>query len=158
VRKKQNKKIGCLQRILGLGLLASWSKRLFSVGRWVRGTYPLQKTTDCRSARSLLLLLPTEGMRATATAGGRAVFHLQHLRPRPPWRALPPAATTHLSRSAPARRADHRCLPKGMPYQLRRHPRPFARRVFDGTPAADALDTFSHGHALWVLLCAIDLT
>ncbi|PWZ46443.1 Nucleolar GTP-binding protein 1 [Zea mays] len=68
-------------------------------------------------------------MRATATAGGRAVFHLQHLRPRPPWRALPPAATTHLSRSAPARRADHRCLPKGMPYQLRRHPRPFARRV-----------------------------
>lgn len=141
MRKKQNKKIGCLQRILGLGLLASWSKRLFSVG-----------------ARSLLLLLPTEGMRATATAGGRAVFHLQHLRPRPPWRALPPAATTHLSRSAPARRADHRCLPKGMPYQLRRHPRPFARRVFDGTPAADALDTFSHGHALWVLLCAIDLT
>ncbi|XP_035818974.1 nucleolar GTP-binding protein 1 isoform X2 [Zea mays] len=60
-------------------------------------------------------------MRATATAGGRAVFHLQHLRPRPPWRALPPAATTHLSRSAPARRADHRCLPKGVSLCRRAH-------------------------------------
>ncbi|XP_066326027.1 nucleolar GTP-binding protein 1-like isoform X2 [Miscanthus floridulus] len=48
-----------------------------------------------------------------ATAGGRAVFHLQHLRPRPAWRAPPPPATTHLSHSAPARRADHRRLPKG---------------------------------------------
>ncbi|EES14591.1 hypothetical protein BDA96_07G052400 [Sorghum bicolor] len=45
-----------------------------------------------------------------ATAGGRAVFHL---RPRPPWRAPPPPATTHLSHSAPARRADHHRLPLG---------------------------------------------
>nr|CAB3480082.1 unnamed protein product [Digitaria exilis] len=45
-----------------------------------------------------------------AAAGGRAVFHLQHLRPRPPCRALPPSPTTAtagvLSRSAPASRSE----------------------------------------------------
>ena len=46
-----------------------------------------------------------------------------HLRPRPPWRAPPPPATTHLSHSAPARRADHHRLPLGMSYTLRRFSR-----------------------------------
>ncbi|KAJ1267384.1 hypothetical protein BS78_07G052200 [Paspalum vaginatum] len=48
-----------------------------------------------------------------AAAGGRAVFHIQHLRPRPPWRAPPPRATALLPHSAPASRASHRRLPKG---------------------------------------------
>ncbi|CAL5010305.1 unnamed protein product [Urochloa decumbens] len=51
-----------------------------------------------------------------AAAGGRAVFHLQHLRPRPPCRASPAPATTAtapLSHSAAASRAHDRCLPKG---------------------------------------------
>nr|CAB3482227.1 unnamed protein product [Digitaria exilis] len=47
-----------------------------------------------------------------AAAGGRAVFHLQHLRPRHPCRALPPSPTMAtagvLSRSAPGSR------PKGL--------------------------------------------
>ncbi|CAL5008289.1 unnamed protein product [Urochloa decumbens] len=49
-----------------------------------------------------------------AAAGGRAVFHLQHLRPRPPCRASPaPATTAPLSHSAAASRAYDRRLPKG---------------------------------------------
>ncbi|CAO2164326.1 unnamed protein product [Urochloa humidicola] len=51
-----------------------------------------------------------------AAAGGRAVFHLQHLCPRPPCRASPaPAstATAPLSHSAAASRDRDRRLPKG---------------------------------------------
>ncbi|WVZ94975.1 hypothetical protein U9M48_040795 [Paspalum notatum var. saurae] len=49
-----------------------------------------------------------------AAAGGRAAFHLQRLRPRPPWRAPPPPAPAALlTHSAPASRASHRRLPKG---------------------------------------------
>ncbi|CAO2176394.1 unnamed protein product [Urochloa humidicola] len=51
-----------------------------------------------------------------AAAGGRAVFHLQHLRPRAPCRASPasaPTATAPLSHSAAASRAHDRRLPKG---------------------------------------------
>ncbi|CAO2199805.1 unnamed protein product [Urochloa humidicola] len=52
-----------------------------------------------------------------AAAGGRAVFHLQHLRPRPPCRASSAPATTAtapLSHSAAASRAHDRRLPKGV--------------------------------------------
>jgi hypothetical protein len=58
------------------------------------------------------------------------VFHLHHLRPRPPSRASPAPATAVLPYSVPASRTYyHRRLPKG----LLSYPSPpiLARRLFD---------------------------
>lgn len=74
---------------------------------------------------------PFAAMRAAA--GGRAVFHLHHLRLRPPSRASPAPATAVLPHCAPASRTYYRRrLPKGLlSYPL---PPILARRLFDEMP------------------------